>query len=90
MPFPFEVSFAEIRADPDAYVDSVFGALHSEFMLMPRGKGFVEFNTFEAGYETLKRATAGSGPSLRRPFAAHRDSVSELVGTWLRAPSKTC
>ena len=59
MPFPFEVSFAEIRADPDAYVDAVFGALHSEFMLMPRGKGFVEFNTFEAGYETLKRATAG-------------------------------
>ena len=33
MPFPFEVSFAEIRADPDAYVDAVFGALQSEFML---------------------------------------------------------
>ena len=59
MPFPFEVSFAEIRADPDAYVDAVFGSLQSEFMLMPRGKGFVEFGTFEAGYETLKRATAG-------------------------------
>ena len=33
MPFPFEVSFAEIRADPDAYVDAVFGALQSEFFI---------------------------------------------------------
>lgn len=59
MQFPFEASFNEIRADPDAYVDAVFGSLQSEFMVMPRGKGFVEFSTFEAGYETLKRATTG-------------------------------
>lgn len=59
MQFPFEVSFDEIQADPDAYVDAVFGSLQSEFMVMPRGKGFVGFNTFEAGYETLKRATTG-------------------------------
>ena len=59
MPFPFEVSFDEIRADPDAYVDAVFDCLESEFMVMPRGQGFVEFPTFESGYETLKRATRG-------------------------------
>lgn len=59
MQFPFEASFNEIQADPDAYVDAVFGSLQSEFMVMPRGKGFVEFSTFEAGYETLKRATTG-------------------------------
>ena len=59
MRFPFEVSYAEVRNDPDAYVDAVFGSLESEFMVMPRGKGFVEFSTFEAGYETLKRATRG-------------------------------
>ena len=57
MRFPFEASFEEIRSDPEPYVDAVFGALQSEFMVMPRGKGFVEFGTFEAGYETLKRAT---------------------------------
>ena len=84
MPFPFEVSFDELRVDPDAYGDAVFDCLESEFMVMPRGKGFVEFPTFG------------------RPFAAHRDSVSELVGnlveiqsanwsgTSSRAPSKTC
>ena len=37
MPFPFEVSFDEVQADPDAYVDAVFGSLQSEFMVMPRG-----------------------------------------------------
>ena len=51
MPFPFEVTFDEIRADPDAYVDAVFDCLESEFMAMPRGQGFVEFPTFESGYE---------------------------------------
>ena len=57
MRFPFEVSFAELQRDPEPYVDAVFGSLESEFMVMPRGKGFVEFSTFDGGYETLKRAT---------------------------------
>ena len=57
MRFPFEVRFEEIQSDPEPYVDAVFGSLQSEFMVMPRGKGFVEFSTFEAGYEALKRAT---------------------------------
>lgn len=59
MRFPFEVGFAEIQSDPEPYVDAVFGSLESEFMVMPRGEGFVEYSTFEAGYETLKRATGG-------------------------------
>ena len=59
MRFPFEVSYEQIRSDPDAYVDAVFGSLQSEFMVMPRGNGFVEFSTFEAGYEILKQATRG-------------------------------
>src|SRR5688500_20337165 len=31
----------------------------SEFMTLPRGKGFVEYDVFEQGYEHLKRATGG-------------------------------
>ena len=57
MPFPFEVGFDEVQSNLDAYVDAVFGCLKSEFLVMPKGKGFVEFTTFEAGYEALKRAT---------------------------------
>ena len=57
MPFPFEVGFDEVQSNLDAHVDAVFGCLESEFLVMPRGKGFVEFSTFEMGYEALKRAT---------------------------------
>ncbi len=59
MPFPFEVPFEEIAGDLDAYVDEVFGALQSEFLTLPKGKGFVEYPAFERGYEALKRSTRG-------------------------------
>ncbi|MDE0029243.1 MAG: hypothetical protein OXU42_07575 [Deltaproteobacteria bacterium] len=59
MPFPFEVGFDELQSDLDGYVDAVFACLESEFLVMPKGKGFVEFSTFENGYEALKRATGG-------------------------------
>ena len=59
MPFPFEVTFDELQGDLDAHVDAVFGSLESDFLVMPKGKGFVEFPVFEGGYEALKRATDG-------------------------------
>jgi hypothetical protein len=59
MPFPFEVPFADIAGNLDAYVDEVFGALQSEFLTLPKGEGFVEYPVFERGYEALKRHTAG-------------------------------
>ena len=57
MAFPFEVGFDDVRSDLDTYVDAVFGCLESGFLVMPKGRGFVEFPAFEAGYEALKRAT---------------------------------
>ena len=57
MPFPFEVGFDEVQSNLDEYVDAVFGCLESEFLVMPKGTGFVEFSKFETGYEALKRAT---------------------------------
>ena len=57
--FPFEVSFDELQSDLDVYVDAVFSCLTSEFLVMPKGKGFVEFAVFEEGYERLKRTTDG-------------------------------
>jgi len=59
MPFPFEVPFERVQADLDTYVDEVFGVLHSEFLALPRGEGFVEYPVFEQGYEALKRTTQG-------------------------------
>ncbi len=47
MTFPFEVKFEEVQADLDRYVDAVFECLESEFLVMPKGPGFIEFPVFE-------------------------------------------
>jgi hypothetical protein len=57
MPFPFEADFVDLKLHMDAYVDEVFSCLESEFLVMPKGPGFVSFPVFEMGYEALKRAT---------------------------------
>ncbi len=57
--FPFEVPFAEVQGDLDAYIDQVFGALRSEFLTLPKGNGFVEYPVFAQGYEALKQTTRG-------------------------------
>lgn len=59
MKFPFEATPEEIAAAPDRFVDAVFASLASEFLVLPKGKGFVEYAHFEAGYEELKKATHG-------------------------------
>ena len=56
--FPFEASPDEIARDPEQFVDAVFACLGSEFMVMPKGPGFVDYPVFERGYEALKAATA--------------------------------
>lgn len=57
--YPFEATFEDILKDPEIYVDSVFSCLESEFLIMPKGSGFVEYPVFERGYEALKTATKG-------------------------------
>ena len=57
--YPFEVSVDEIFQNPEEYVDAVFSCLESEFLVMPKGDGFVDYPVFERGYEALKIATTG-------------------------------
>jgi hypothetical protein len=57
--FPFEASLDEIIRTPDAFIDGVFTALESAFLVMPRGYGFLNFPDFENGYELLKQVTSG-------------------------------
>jgi hypothetical protein len=57
--FPFEVSYEELEADPDSYVDAIFSCLESEFLVMHKGAGFISYPMFEKGYEALKIATQG-------------------------------
>lgn len=57
--FPFEVSLETILQDPEPYIDAVFSCLESEFLVLPKGAGFVEYPVFERGYEALKTVTEG-------------------------------
>lgn len=57
--YPFEVSLEVILQDSESYVDAVFSCLESEFLVLPKGAGFVEYPVFERGYEALKAATEG-------------------------------
>jgi len=57
--YSFEAEPSEIKATPEAYVDAVFSSLASEFLVMPKGEGFLEYSRFVAGFESLKRATEG-------------------------------
>lgn len=56
--FPLKSASTKVQSNLDAHVDVVFGCLESEFLVLPKGRGFVEFSTFEAGYEALKRTTS--------------------------------
>ena len=57
--YSFEAPFDEIMREAETYVDAVFSCLESEFLVMPKGSGFVEYPAFERGYEALKAATKG-------------------------------
>src|SRR4030042_6277148 len=57
--FPFEVPFFVIKENPSPFVSVIFSCLESEFLVMPKGLGFVDYPVFEQGYEALKQATRG-------------------------------
>lgn len=57
MPLRFDVDYHDPQIVWAPLVDEVFEELTSSFMEMPRGEGFIEYETFEAGYQTLKRHT---------------------------------
>ncbi len=59
----------EIEADPDIFISAVFSCLESEFLIMPKGDGFIDYPTFERGYEILKQATNGFNNIDKEPIA---------------------
>ena len=75
--FPFEATLDEILRDPGTYIDSIFSCLESEFLVMPKGAGFVEYPVFERGYEALKAATEGF--SKLDPDKVYSLTISEPI-----------
>lgn len=59
MSYPFEVTFDDLRSNIDVHVDRVFADLTSDFLIMPRGPGFIDYPVFQEAYEVLKAETGG-------------------------------
>lgn len=57
MPERFDVDYRDPHLSFDPLIDEVFGELQSSFLEMPKGDGFTDYPTFEAGYQALKRFT---------------------------------
>ncbi|MBA3897537.1 MAG: hypothetical protein H0X36_10485 [Sphingomonadaceae bacterium] len=57
MPLRFDADYEDPSLSFDPLVDEVFAELKSSFLEMPRGEGFIDYATFERGYQALKRAT---------------------------------
>ncbi len=52
--YPFDTTPEALDGDLETYIDAVFACLESEFLVMPKGNGFVDYPIFEHGYERLK------------------------------------
>jgi len=59
MKYPFEAQPDEVLAAPETFVDAIFSSLASEFLVMPKGEGFLAYPVFATGYEALKKASNG-------------------------------
>lgn len=57
MPSRFEANYTDPAVALDPLIDEVFSELKSSFVEMPRGDGFIDYPTFERGYQELKRST---------------------------------
>jgi hypothetical protein len=57
MPLRFDANYGDQALSFEPLVDEVFSELKSSFIEMPRGEGFIDYATFERGYQALKRAT---------------------------------
>jgi len=58
MPLRFDADYGDSSLSFDPLVDEVFAELKSSFLEMPRGEGFIDYATFERGYQALKRSTS--------------------------------
>ena len=57
MPLRFDADYGDPSLSLDPFIDEVFAELKSSFLDMPRGEGFIDYATFERGYQVLKRGT---------------------------------
>jgi hypothetical protein len=53
----FDANYTDPSLAFEPLIDEVFAELKSSFLEMPRGEGFIDYATFERGYQALKMIT---------------------------------
>jgi hypothetical protein len=76
MRYSFEATSEEVSTAPESFVDAIFSSLASDFLVMPKGDGFLEYPAFAAGYEELKQVTSGF----------QRFDAEDILSASLRSP----
>jgi RNA recognition motif-containing protein len=71
--YSFEADYQELSDNIETYVDVVFSFLSSDFFIMPKGNGFIEYPAFEEGYEALKEMTKGF--AFLEPLRIYRKTI---------------
>lgn len=80
MPLRFDADYRDPAIVWEPLVDEVFDELKSSFMELPKGEGFIDYATFEAGYQTLKRRTdAFATVTSATVEAAVRETAISLI-----------
>lgn len=81
MPRPFELTPEEIEIHLEEMVDATFADLQSQFLVLPKGRNFIEYQEFQRAYEALRTHTAAfrkfNEASIWSAFRA--DSLSFVV-----------
>lgn len=77
---PYAVSFDQVSDHLEEFVDETFADLQSQFLVLPKGKGFVAFDSFQAAYEVLKRQTSAFRVFTReRTWSAFSEDALSFV-----------
>jgi hypothetical protein len=58
MPRPFDLDPEALNARLDQMVDATFADLQSQFLVLPKGEGFIPYPDFQDAFEALKRNTS--------------------------------
>ena len=89
MPLRFDADYNDPDIAWDPLVDEVFGELTSSFLEMPKGEGFIDYPTFEKGYQALKRHTNAFAATTPDKVLAAVHEVP-IVFVVSRYGAKTC
>lgn len=77
---PFELEEADLSLKIEEMVDATFSDLTSEFLVLPKGQGFLSFEDFQLAFDLLRKSTRDfDGITLQTFITALRADSRSLI-----------